>query len=57
MCGATMTVYKFEIQGATEVTVEADSAEAARMMLIEDESLYEDKIMEDIYISDGEVVK
>ena len=52
-----MPEYMFEIQGYTRVEIEADNAEAARMMLIEDESLYEGKIMEDIYISDGEVVK
>ena len=52
-----MPEYEFEIQGFTKITVEADNAEAARMMLIEDESLYEGKIMEDIYISDGEEVK
>ena len=55
--GETMPEYKFTVQGFAEVEIEADNAEAARMMLIEDESLYEGKIMEDIYISDGEVVK
>lgn len=52
-----MPEYMFEIQGYARVEIEADNAEAARMMLIEDESLYEGKIMEDIYISDGEEVK
>lgn len=52
-----MLEYMFEIQGYTKMTVEADNAEAARMMLIEDESLYEGEIMEDVYISDGEEVK
>ena len=52
-----MPEYKFEIQGYTKITVEADNAEAARMMLIEDESLYEEEIMSDCYISDGEEVK
>lgn len=55
--GETMPEYKFTVQGFAEVTVEADNAEAARMMLIEDESLYEGKIMGDVYISDGEEVK
>lgn len=52
-----MTQYKFEIQGYAKVTIEADSADEARMMLIEDQELYEGKIMENIYISDGEEVK
>ena len=52
-----MPEYKFEIQGYTKVTIEADNAEAARMMLMEDPDLYEEGIMEDCYISDGEVVK
>ena len=52
-----MPEYKFTVQGFAEVEIEADNAEAARMMLIEEESLYEGKIMEDIYISDGEEVK
>ena len=52
-----MPEYEFEIQGYTKITVEAGNAETARMMLIDDESLYEGEIMEDIYISDGEEVK
>lgn len=52
-----MKEYKFEIQGFAKVTIEADNAEAARMMLIDDETLYEGEIMENIYISDGEEVK
>jgi len=52
-----MPEYKFEVQGYAKVTVEAANADEARMMLVEDESLYEGKIMEDIYISDGEEVE
>jgi flagellar assembly factor FliW len=52
-----MPEYEFEIQGYTKVTVEADNAEAARMMLIVDQSLYEEEIMRDCGISDGEEVK
>jgi hypothetical protein len=52
-----MPEYQFEIQGYTKITVEADNSEAARMMLIEDESLYENKLMDDCYISDGEMME
>jgi hypothetical protein len=51
-----MTEYKFEIQGATEVTVEADSAEAARMILLENPDMYENAFMDDCYISEGDEV-
>ena len=52
-----MPEYMFEIQGYARVEIEADNAEAARMMLIEDQSLYEEEIMRDCGISDGEEVK
>ena len=52
-----MPEYKFEIHGSAEVEIEADNAEAARMVLIEDKSLYEEEIMRDCGISDGEEVK
>jgi len=52
-----MPEYKFELQGFAKVTVEAANADEARMMLVEDESLYEGKILDDIYISDGEEAK
>lgn len=52
-----MPEYEFEIQGFTKITVEANNAEAARMTLIEDKSLYEEEIMRDCGISDGEKVK
>lgn len=55
--GETMPEYMFEIQGHARVEIEADNAEAARMMLIEDQSLYEDELMRDCGISDGEEVK
>ena len=51
-----MPEYQFEIQGYTKVTVEANSADDARMMLIEDPALYESELMDDCYISDGEEV-
>lgn len=51
-----MKNYQFEIQAFTKVTVEANNAEEARMMLIVDKSLYEEELIDDCYISDGEEV-
>lgn len=51
-----MPEYEFEIQGFTKIIVEADNAEAARMMLLEDDQLYETELVNDCYISDGEEV-
>lgn len=52
-----MPKYKFEIQAHAEITVEADTAEEARMKLIEDHELYEEMLIDDDhYISGGEEV-
>ena len=52
-----MPNYQFEIQASANVIIEAESVEAARMALVEDRSLYEEELMEDCYISDGDDVK
>ena len=52
-----MPNYRFEIQASAKVIIEAESAEAARMELVDDRSLYEEELMEDCYISDGDEVK
>ena len=51
-----MPNYQFEIQAYAKVIIEAESAEAARMSLVDNRSLYEEEIMEDCYISDGDEV-
>ena len=51
-----MPNYQFEIQSLAKVIIESESAEAARMTLVENRSMYEEEIMDDCYISDGEEV-
>ena len=49
-----MKKFKFFISKSTEVIVEDENAEDARMQLIENEDLYIDKLMnDDGYIDDG----
>lgn len=45
--------YEFEVQNCVKVQVEANNKEEARMMLVDSPDLYQEKIMEDCYISDG----
>lgn len=52
-----MPNYQFEIQASAKVIIESESAEAARMPLVENKQLYEEEIMEDCYISPGDEVK
>ncbi len=52
-----MSKYKFEIQSCIGVVVEADSAEEARMILVDNPSLYKDDMIKDQYISGGEKIK
>ena len=53
-----MKKFKFEIQNCIEIEVSAESKEDARMMLVEDQSLYEDEMCgQSCWISDGEEIK
>lgn len=45
--------YEFEVQNCVKVQVEANSKDEARMILVDNPDLYQDKIMEDCCISDG----
>ena len=47
--------YEFEIQAHAKIIIEANSAEEARMALVNDKTLYEEEIMQDCYISEGEL--
>lgn len=47
--------YEFEIQAHTKIIIEANSAEEARMALVNDKTLYEEELMQDCYISEGEL--
>ena len=52
-----MPEYKFEIHGSTSVIIEGDTADEARMSLVNDQKIYSDVLLDDCYISDGEEVK
>ena len=47
--------YEFEIQAHTKITIEANNAEEAQMALVNNKELYEEEIMQDCYISEGEL--
>ena len=47
--------YEFEIQAHTKIIIEANSAEEARMELVDNKELYEEELMQDCYISKGEL--
>ena len=48
-----MKTYRFEIQKCININIEADDEIEARMILIDNPSLFQDKMIEDCYISDG----
>jgi len=50
-----MAKYRFEIQNGISVDVEADNKEDARMKIIENLDDYAEKMIEDCYVSDGEL--
>lgn len=51
-----MAKFEFEVQNCVRVVVDANDVEEARMMLVDDDSLYEAEIMRDCYISNGKPV-
>ena len=51
-----MAKYKFEIQSCIGIVIEADSADEARLILVDNPGLYKDDMVKDPYISDGEKV-
>jgi len=51
-----MALFEFEIQGCIKITVEGDTAEEARRLLVEQPARYEAELAKDCSISDGEEV-
>ena len=52
-----LKTFEFEVQNCVRIKVKADNVEDARMMLVDDDSLYEREMMIDCYISDGRELK
>lgn len=48
-------LFRFEIQSYIDIEIEADTADEARMILVNNRSIYEDKLAQDCYISNGRV--
>jgi len=51
-----MPRYKFKIQACISFEIEADDEIQARMALVDNPTLFQDKMIEDCNISDGEEV-
>ena len=48
-----MTIYRFEINNCIDVEIESENQEDARMILVDNPSLFQDKMIEDCCISNG----
>ena len=52
-----MARYMFEIQNCIKVTMEADTAEEARLMVIDSLYNYAEDMIDDCYVSDGKKIE